>query len=147
MSLFLYVDTSRGVGSLAQEVQRAAHWSMLSYMILDPLAVLAFLNLNIPDASCFDLLLLSDVLLGIVERIIHLKLTIEVSLMHGIFVVYFFDQLIVAVGCHLLHGLIIDVTLHVVDRVLEVGVGRGRETIERCEHIFSHTQCGVSAMC
>ena len=95
------------------------------------LSFLAFLDLQVPEASALDLFLFSDDLFGFVESIVGLELPVEIPLVHGIFVVDFFDLLVVALDRHPLHGRIVHVTLHIVHRVFEVGVGGGRIPIKR----------------
>lgn len=116
---------------MAEEVERTADGCVLRDVLLSGLTVLSLLDLNVPEASALHLLLLGNLFLRIGKLVVSLKLTVEVSLVDTVLAVDVLDSLIVTVGSHLLHVRVVDVTLHVVHGILEMGVGSGSVAVQR----------------
>lgn len=100
-------------------------------MLFGGLAILSFFDLNIPETSTLHLFLLGDHLFGTRQLVVRLELPIKVPLVHAVLTVDLLNGLFVALSSHVLHMRVVDVTLHVVYRVLEVSVGRRSVAVQR----------------
>jgi hypothetical protein len=99
-------------------------------VLLSSLTVLSLFDLDVPETFALYLFLLGNHLFGARQLVVSLELPIKVSLMHAVFTVDVSNSLLVTLSSHVLYMRVIHVTLHVIDRVLEMGVGCGRVAVE-----------------